>query len=111
MEWEAVQISSLKGDQISAQGFSPGFRRGMDTPLQSSSSSSSFSIFERCWQSARFPRPKKSRTRTTTRTTTIGGVPYTALNTYWFKPWAQLFCPFGAETLCLCLMLTRMGAA
>jgi hypothetical protein len=27
------------------------------------------------------------------------------------KPWAELFCPFGAETLYLSLMLTRMGVA
>src|SRR5208282_1659771 len=33
-------------------------------PPQSSSSSFSFSIFERCCQSGRFPRPRKSRTTT-----------------------------------------------
>ena len=29
----------------------------------------------------------------------------------WLKPWAELFCPFGAETLYLSLMSTRMGVA
>src|SRR5260370_31506308 len=82
---EAVQIPPLKGDQISAQGFNPGLGnsrrcalKGHQNPARhiGSKSFACVSAFSRHFQGA-FLR---------------GGHPG-------LKPWAELFCPFGAETL------------
>jgi hypothetical protein len=93
---EAGQISSLKGDQISAQGFSPGLGNSRRCALKGhpiptrhigSKSLTCVSSFWRHFQGA-FLR---------------GGYPG-------LKPWAELFCPFGAQTLYPSPMLTRMGS-
>ena len=81
---EAVQISSLKGDQISAQGFNPGLGNSRRCALKGhpiparhigSKSLARVSSFWRHFQGA-FLR---------------GGYPG-------LKPWAELFCPFRAQT-------------
>src|SRR5271165_3766088 len=82
---EAVQVSSLKGDQSSAQGFNPGLGnsrrcalKGHQNPARhiGSKSFACISSFSRHFQGA-FLR---------------GGYPG-------LKPWAELLCPFGAQTL------------
>jgi hypothetical protein len=78
---EAVQIPSLKGDQISAQGFAPGLgnsRRCALNPARhiGSKSFACVSSFSRHFQGA-FLR---------------GGHPG-------LKPWTELFCPFGGGDL------------
>src|SRR5271165_6270094 len=94
---EAVQVSSLKGDQSSAQGFNPGLGnsrrcalKGHQNPARhiGSESFACVSSFSRHFQGA-FLR---------------GGHPG-------LKPWAELFYPFGAKTLCPSLMLTRICSA
>src|SRR5271169_4927632 len=92
---EALQISSLKGDQISAQGFSPGLGnsrrralKGQHIPARQIGSKS----FARVSSSSRHFQGAFLR----------GGYPG-------LKPRAELFCPFGAQTLYPSLMLTRMG--
>jgi hypothetical protein len=94
---EALQISSLKGDQISAQGFNPGLGNSRQCALKGhhipahhigSKSFARFSSFSRHFQGA-FLRGEHPG----------------------LKPWAKPFCPFGAQSLCPCLMLTRMRSA
>jgi hypothetical protein len=91
-----VQISSLKGDQISAQGFNPGLGnsrrsvlKGHPIPARHNGSKlfARVSSFWRHFQGA-FLRGE-----------------YPGL-----KPWAELFCPFGAQTSYPSLILTRIGS-
>jgi hypothetical protein len=94
---EALQISSLKGDQISTQGFDPGLDntrrcvlKGHQTPARHirSKSSARVSSFSRHFQGA-FLRGEHPG----------------------LKPWAKPFCPFGAQSFYPSLILTRMRNA
>jgi len=94
---EALQISSLKGDQISAQGFNPGLDnsrrcalKGHHTPARhiGSKSFARVSSLSRHFQGA-FLRGEHPG----------------------LKPWAKPFCPFGAQSFYPSLILTRMRNA
>jgi hypothetical protein len=94
---EALQISSLKGNQISAQGFNPGFGNSRRCALKGhpipahhigSKSFARFSSFSRHFQGA-FLRGEHPG----------------------LKPWAKPFCPFGAQSLYRSLILTRRSAS
>ena len=94
---EALQISSLKGDQISAQGFNPGLDNSRRCALKGhhiparhigSKSFARVSSLSRHFQGA-FLRGEHPG----------------------LKPWAKPFCPFGAQSFYPSLMLTRMRSA
>jgi len=92
----AVDSCSLKGDQISAQGFNPGLGNSRRCALKGHQNPAALYRIEIIHQRLSILAPLSGRIFLR------GGYPG-------LKPWAKLFCSFGAQTLYPSLMLTRMG--
>jgi len=84
---EAVQIFSLKGDQISAQGFNPGLGRSRRCALKGH-------------QNAARDNGSKSIARVSSYSRHFQGA-FLRGEHPGLKPWAKPFCPLGAQSTCV----------